>query len=203
VIDDPNDIVYTGQGYATGSPGSYTYALINPVSIAEANAGTLHMCGSHDLFGRIVDSRWFNTGTSADLDRIKYGYDRASNRIWRQNPVATAAGAGFDEHYSNDGLQRLKDMQRGTLNGTNTAVASPNFAQCWTLDPTGNWRGFNESTTGSSWTLNQTRTANSVNEITGITNTVGSAWVAPVYDAADEPARGHCSWLQSSGAMAA
>jgi RHS repeat-associated protein len=75
-------------------------------------------------------------------------------------------------------------MQRGTLNGTNTAITSPNFAQCWTLDPTGNWRGFNESTNGSSWTLNQTRTANTVNEITGITNTVGSAWVAPAYDAA-------------------
>jgi RHS repeat-associated protein len=137
-----------------------------------------------DLFGRIIDSRWYNTGTSADLDRIKYGYDRASNRIWRQNPVATAAGASFDEHYSNDGLERLRDMQRGTLNGTNTAIASPNFAQCWTLDPTGNWRGFDESTTGSLWTLNQTRTANSVNEITGVTNTVGSAWVAPSYDAA-------------------
>jgi RHS repeat-associated protein len=137
-----------------------------------------------DLFGRIVDSRWYNTGTSADLDRIKYGYDRASNRIWRQNPVATAAGASFDEHYSNDGLERLKDMQRGTLNGTNTAITSPNFAQCWTLDPTGNWRGFNESTNGSSWTLNQTRTANTVNEITGITNTASSNWVAPAYDAA-------------------
>ena len=35
-----------------------------------------------DLFGRIIDSRWYNTGTSADVDRIKYGYDRASNRIW-------------------------------------------------------------------------------------------------------------------------
>ena len=137
-----------------------------------------------DLFGRIIDSRWYNTGTSADVDRIKYGYDRASNRIWRQNPVATAAGASFDEHYSNDGLERLKDMQRGTLNGTNTAITSPNFAQCWTLDPTGNWRGFNESTNGSSWTLNQTRTANTVNEITGITNTASSNWVAPAYDAA-------------------
>ena len=137
-----------------------------------------------DLFGRIIDSRWYNTGTSADVDRIKYGYDRASNRIWRQNPVATAAGASFDEHYSNDGLERLKDMQRGTLNGTNTAITSPNFAQCWTLDPTGNWQGFNESKTGSSWTLNQTRSANPVNEITGITSTVGATWVAPAYDAA-------------------
>jgi hypothetical protein len=132
-----------------------------------------------DPFGRIIDSRWFNTGTGADIDRIQYGYDRASNRIWRQNPVATAAGAAFDEYYHNDGLQRLKGMQRGTLNGTNTAITSPTFSQCWTLDPTGNWRGFNESSSGSAWTLSQTRTANTVNEITGIVTTTGTAWSTP------------------------
>ena len=137
-----------------------------------------------DNFGRIIDSRWYNTGSGVDVDRIKYGYDRASNRIWRENPVATAASAKFDEIYRNDGLQRLKDMQRGTLNGSNSAVTSPTFGQCWTLDPTGNWLGFNESTNGSSWTLTQTRTSNPVNEITGITNTVGSAWAATAYDAA-------------------
>ena len=137
-----------------------------------------------DQFGRIIDSRWFNTGTTADIDRIKYGYDRASNRIWRQNPVATAAGAHFDEFYTNDGLQRLKDMKRGTLNVTNTGITSPTFEQCWTLDPTGNWRGFNEAASGTAWTLNQTRTANAVNEITGITNSTGSSWFVPAYDAA-------------------
>ena len=137
-----------------------------------------------DLFGRIIDSRWFTTGTSADVDRIKYSYDRASNRIWRQNPVAAAAGAQFDEFYSNDGLQRLKDMKRGTLNGTNTAITSPTFEQCWTLDPSGNWRSFNEAASGTAWTLNQTRTANTVNEITGITNSTGVAWANPAYDPA-------------------
>ena len=137
-----------------------------------------------DQFGRIIDSRWYKTTTSADVDRIMYGYDRASNRIWRQNLLATAASTKFDEFYTNDGLQRLKDMQRGTLNGTNTAITSPTFSQCWTLDPTGNWRGFNESTTGSTWTLTQARTSNTVNEITGITNSVGGAWTAPAYDPA-------------------
>ena len=137
-----------------------------------------------DLFGRIVDSRWYNTGTSADVDRIKYGYDQNSNRIWRQNPVATAAGAAFDELYHYDGLQRLKDMQRGTLNGTQTSITSPTFGQCWTLDSTGNWAGFNEAATGSTWTTVQTRSANTVNEITGITTTTGTAWANPAYDAA-------------------
>ena len=137
-----------------------------------------------DLFDRIIDSLWFNTATTADVDRIKYGYDRASNRIQRQNPVATAAGAAFDEFYDNDGLQRLKDMRRGTLNPNQTGIPSPTFAQCWTLDPTGNWRGFNESTTGNTWTTVQSRNANTVNEITGITNTIGAAWATPAYDAA-------------------
>lgn len=137
-----------------------------------------------DLFSRIIDSRSFNTSTSADVDRIKYGFDRASNRTWRQNPVATAAGAQFDEFYTNDGLQRLKDMERGTLNGTETGLTTKTLEQCFTLDPTGNWAGFNESTNGSSWTTVQTRTANPVNEITNITNTTGAAWVTPAYDAA-------------------
>jgi RHS repeat-associated protein len=37
---------------------------------------------------------------------------------------------------------------------------------------------------GSSWTLEQERTASTVNEITDITNTVGSAWTEPDYDPA-------------------
>ena len=158
------------------------YTLIG-VSGGTSPAGDIYW--GLDQFGRIIDSHWCKTTAgNAVIDRIMYGYDRASNRIWRQNPVATAAGTKFDEFYTNDGLQRLKDMQRGTLNGTNTAITSPTFSQCWTLDPTGNWRGFNESTTGSTWTLTQARTSNTVNEITGITNSVGGAWTAPAYDPA-------------------
>ena len=158
------------------------YTLIG-VSGGTSPAGDIYW--GLDQFGRIIDSHWCKTTAgNAVIDRIMYGYDRASNRIWRQNPVATAASTKFDEFYTNDGLQRLKDMQRGTLNGTNTAITSPTFSQCWTLDPTGNWRGFNESTTGSTWTLTQARTSNTVNEITGITNSVGGAWTAPAYDLA-------------------
>eukprot|EP00456_Euglypha_rotunda_P007814 TRINITY_DN1143_c1_g1_i14.p1 TRINITY_DN1143_c1_g1~~TRINITY_DN1143_c1_g1_i14.p1 ORF type:complete len:478 (+),score=34.16 TRINITY_DN1143_c1_g1_i14:679-2112(+) len=75
-------------------------------------------------------------------------------------------------------------MQRGLLNGSNTAVTSENFAQCWSLDPASNWHGFREAATGGSATLVQSRTANKVNEISGITNSVGSAWITPAYDAA-------------------
>jgi RHS repeat-associated protein len=51
------------------------------------------------------------------------------------------------------------------------------------LDATGNWKGFREDDTGSgAWDLVQSRTANTVNEITGITNTTGTAWATPAYD---------------------
>ena len=158
-VDNLSDTSGTFVNYAylgLGTAAQVTYGLIDTqytlLGSGTGNSPAGDIYWGLDLFDRNIDSRWFNTSTSADVDRIKYGYDQASNRIWRQNPVATAAGAAFDEYYHNDGLQRLKDMQRGTLNSNQTAITSPTFAQCWTLDPTGNWRGFNESTSGSSWT---------------------------------------------------
>ena len=99
--------------------------------------------------------------------------------------MAEAAGVGLDELYGYDLINRLKSLDRGTLNTGATAVASKDFAQCWTLDATGNWSGFREDDNGDGiWDLVQSRSANPVNEITSITNTVGSAWVQPKYDAA-------------------
>jgi RHS repeat-associated protein len=99
--------------------------------------------------------------------------------------VAESYGAGFDELYSYDGLYRLKLVNRGTLNSTQTAIVSGTgtFNQCWTLDSTGNWNGFREDDTGSgTWNTIQTRSANTVNEITGISNSTGSVWTQPAYD---------------------
>jgi RHS repeat-associated protein len=77
------------------------------------------------------------------------------------------------------------DMARGTLNTPRTALTSETFAQCWTLDSTGNWQGFREDDTGDgTWDLIQARTANPVNEITGISETVGPSWVTPAYSPA-------------------
>ncbi|MBL8812383.1 MAG: glycosyltransferase, partial [Planctomycetaceae bacterium] len=135
-----------------------------------------------DRFGRIKDNRWYDYGSSVDIDRIQYGYDRASNRLWRQNAVASALSAEFDELYNYDGIHRLKDMARGTLNVPRTSLTSVTFAQCWTLDSTGNWQGFREDGNGDgTWDLIQARTANKVNEITDISETAGPSWVTPVY----------------------
>ena len=54
-----------------------------------------------------------------------------------------------------------------------------------TFDPTGNWKGYVKKTAGTT-DLNQTRVANTVNEITNITESTGTAWITPVYDTAGE-----------------
>ncbi len=147
-----------------------------------------------DRFNRVIDQRWTSTSsvesqnnvptTPADIDRYQYGYDRDSNRVWKKNVVADAASVPLDEYYTYDALNRLATMQRGTLNGTNTGITgTPALEQDWTLDPTGNWRGFVNKTAGTT-DLNQARGANPVNEITSISATTGPAWVTPAYDAA-------------------
>jgi len=136
-----------------------------------------------DRFGRIVDSRWYDYGSSADVDRIKYGHDRAGNRTYREQTVDT--NSNFDEVYSYDGINRLTDFDRGTINGAKDALSTLKFAQEWSLDPTGNWSGFKEDTDGdSTWNLDQSRTSNKVNDITGIAETTGPAWATPVYNRA-------------------
>ena len=146
---------------------------------------TFHSKSRSDRFGRVKDSYWYDYGAAKDVDRIKYGYDRASNRIWRENTVATAASKDFDELYDYDLLHRLKDMARGRLDAAHTGLSAKTFAQCWTLDETGNWKRFQEDDTGAgTWSLVQSRTANPVNEITDITESTGPAWVTPAYDPA-------------------
>lgn len=135
-----------------------------------------------DRFGRVKDNRWYDYGSSADVDRIRYGYDLAGNRIWRQNVVADSLNMQFDELYGYDGVHRLKEMSRGTLNAQNDGITNKSLAECWSLDKTGNWLKYQEDTSGDgTWDLNQARTANAVNEITDITESTGQSWVTPGY----------------------
>jgi RHS repeat-associated protein len=136
-----------------------------------------------DDFNRVIDCRWYNLGTSTDLARIQYGYDRVSNRTYRDDLVDPTGS--YSEYYTYDQLHRLKETERGQLNGTKTGISTLKFAQCWTLDALGNWQGFRQDDNGDgTWDLVQARTANKVNEITDIDNTTGSAWSTPQYDAA-------------------
>ena len=137
-----------------------------------------------DRFGRIKDCRWYNTDADEDAVRLKYGYDRDSNRLWRQDDIARSLSQNFDELYTYDGLQRLKTFGRGTLNIGHSSLSDVQYQQCWDLDSTENWTGMKQAESGTTWTLEQARTANTVNEITDIINAVGPIWSVPAYDPA-------------------
>jgi len=153
-----------------GTPGSYT---------------------GLDRFGRIIDHRWINYATSTDVARIQHGYDRNSNRLWRQNDVARALSKKFDQQYVYDGLNRLTDFKQGLLNGSHVIPnADRVFEQQWTLDKLGNWSQFNQDDSGDgTFDLQQTRTQNQVNEITAIGAAAGPVWPTPQYDAAGNTTR--------------
>jgi RHS repeat-associated protein len=139
-----------------------------------------------DRFGRVVDQRWDLNGT--DLERLKYGYDQVNNQVWRQNTVAEGLSANQDQYYTQDGLYQIKTLQRGTLNATQTGISgTPTWEEDWNYDPLGNWNGSKsayQTRVAGTTTLNQNRTHSTVNEITGLTTSTGTAWTAPGYDAA-------------------
>jgi hypothetical protein len=137
-----------------------------------------------DRFNRIIDQCCQNsiTGTPADIDRYQYGYDQNSNRLWKGNVVAHAAGVYLDEAYTYDNINRLAEMQRGNLS-SGSITGTPVREMDYTLDPTGNWSRYLTKTSGTT-DLNQGRASNTVNEITNINASTGSIWVTPLYDAA-------------------
>jgi RHS repeat-associated protein len=133
-----------------------------------------------DRFGRVVDQRWLTTATGTATDRFQYGYDRDSNRLYRDNLLNSL----FGELYSYDNLGQITSFDRGTLNSSKNGIdGMPSRSQTWNLDSVGNWSSV--TTDGST----QTRTANAQNEITSV-----SGATTPTYDAngnltTDESAR--------------
>jgi len=137
-----------------------------------------------DRFGRVVSQTWYDYGASADRDRHEYTYDRASNRLTRDNTLT----AGLDEKYTYDGLDRLTAVERGTLSGG--SITSKVRAAAWGLSQTGNWATYQLDANGDgdytdAGDLDQTRTHDAVNQITGISEEQGqTAWADPAHDPA-------------------
>ena len=130
--------------------------------------------GPMDRFGRVSDLLWRDYGSSTDVVRIKHGYDRAGNRLWREDPMAASYSRDFDELYTYDGMYQLVDMQRGDLTATKDSLVpnSKTFAEDWALDMTGNWSAYKQDDNGDgTWDLNQSWTHNGANEITQIAGT--------------------------------
>ena len=157
------------------------YTLIGTAGGNDPDTGDIYR--GMDRFSRIKDLLWYNYTSATDVERVKHGYDRASNRTYRLNPVD--ANREHDEYYWYDRVHRLGEMERGTLNSGNTGIEMLEFAQCWSLDATGNWSGFREDSNGDhAWDLVQSRTSNPANEISVITTDLGAAWATPIYDRA-------------------
>ena len=104
-------------------------------------------------------------------------------RTHRENTVASTNSKHYDERYLYDFVHRLKSLERGNINTTTQSISNINYEETWSLDETGNWREYQQDTDGDgTWNLIQSRTSNKVNEITNITETVGTAWVTPSYN---------------------
>jgi len=146
-----------------GTPGSYT---------------------GLDRFGRTIDHTWRNYANATNLVQLKHGYDRNANRLYRRDEIARSSSAGLDQLYTYDGLDRLIDMERGTLNSANDAISNKSHAQQWDLDAVGNWTSFDRDDDGDgTFELSQSRSHNLDNEITSVTESAGTAWPTPSYSA--------------------
>src|SRR5262245_42170766 len=118
-----------------------------------------------DRFGRIVDQKWQvnTTPTPTITDEFKYGYDRDSNRLYRDNLVNSAFGELYHANGASNGydsLNQLSAFARGTLSDTNSdgvpdTVASASRSQSWSLDALGNWSGVTTNGTPQSGTFNK------------------------------------------------
>jgi len=179
---------YSYLGIATFVEVDYTepdikWTMVGTAGGDDPDTGDIYR--GFDRFGRNKDNYWYDYDSATDVDRIKYGYDRNGNRVWRENTVAASYGKSFDELYTYDAIDRLKTMDRGDLSANKDAITNKQFAQDWALDATGSWQNFREDDDGdSSWDLVQQRTTNRVNEITNIAETTGPSWVTPAYDKA-------------------
>ncbi len=134
-----------------------------------------------DRFGRLIDLSWVKDTKlgPVDLVRFQYAYDRSSNRLYERNLISTGSNPDVDSLFGFDELNRLTQFEMGQLNGGGTSISSPQLTQDWVLDETGNYVESNQDIVE---VLEQTRTHNQVNEITGISETVGASWAIPAHD---------------------
>jgi len=186
---------YNGAGRIVLETQKHEGDTVAELDYYQGTAGTY---AGFDRFGRVQDQKW--TDGTDPIDRYGYGYDRNSNRLYRENVLA----ATRSEVYAYDMLDRLAGMDRGTLNEQKTAITgTPTREEDWNLNQTGNWAGYDVAVNGAA-ILNQTRDNNKANEIIAIDRTTGPEWLTPEWDArgnmlsgpvpGDEDARQHYTW---------
>ena len=108
----------------------------------EANGDAGDQYTGLDRFSRVVDQRWVTVSTGLATDRFQYGYDRDSNRLYRDNSVNSAFGELYHANGASNGydnLNQLSGFLRGVLSDTNSdgvpdTVASASHSQSWSPD---------------------------------------------------------------------
>ncbi|WP_146602845.1 hypothetical protein [Novipirellula aureliae] len=131
--------------------------------------GTSGTYAGLDRFGRTINHLWDGYNSTSDAVQLKYGYDHAGSRTWREDVIAENNTQNYDELYAYDGLDRLVDVARGEIDGTYMSISSKTFGQDWTLSQLGNWSNFLEDSDGNGTDdLDQDRSHNEANEIIDI-----------------------------------
>ena len=139
-------------------------AVPNGLTLSYGTGGTYV---GFDQFGRVIDQNWLKVAGA--VDRYRYGYDRASNRTWRENELTHPGGWG-DQFYEYDGLDRMSAWNLCALSTSHT-IGTLQGREEFYYDALGNWMQYKYDPNGSGWALNQTRTHNEANEMTAINST--------------------------------
>jgi RHS repeat-associated protein len=147
----------------------------------------------YDRFGRTIDIRWQTITGGTSLERLFYGYDQDSRRIWRQRVLA----AGFDNAYTYDGLSQVTGNALGILDtSTGTITPVPAQTEAWVYDPTGNWDNYTTTASGSV-ALDQGRIYDQGNRLTQIESDPNPLLVDRVGRMLEVPPDATGNWAQS------
>ncbi|MCC6678250.1 MAG: hypothetical protein IT436_14005, partial [Phycisphaerales bacterium] len=122
---------------------------------------TTQTAGSYpgwDRFGRVRRQAWIDGALDADSHgnlptrppavEEAYAYDKASNRIDRQDARPGVKWTNTDNQYDYDGLDRLEEAKKGKYDASQTWTLAA-ASQQWSLDMLGNWTDIATDTDGN------------------------------------------------------
>ena len=110
--------------------------------------------------------RHYDVSGPTDVVKLTYAHDYVGSPRYEEDLV----NADMDQLYAYDALHRLTSFQRGNLNGNKDALTDNPIPreQSWTLQHVGNWSAVVSKTSGNDDSPYDSRTHNTVNEITAI-----------------------------------
>ena len=136
-----------GNGQAANAPAGYSYNGGGRMVIEDFQepnvrldyfGGTATYAG-FDRHGRVKQQAWvdYNGQNPADVEKFAYGYDRNSNRLYRQNLIDPNFSELYQPNDANefgsnrpyDGLDRLREFRRGILSDDKKSVATASRSQ--------------------------------------------------------------------------